>query len=140
MLEKLSGFESSRQERRFCSCSLLNVISHGRVRDPFPVYTGHAPACLGLCLCPPDVGSVPVPADIPFIWTSGRLVAGGWTWSATGQPVQFTDWGRGQGGRPQPDNREGNEVCLAVLNRFYPGDGITWHDIACHHQKAFICE
>lgn len=43
-------------------------------------------------------------------------------------------------GRPQPDNREnGKEFCLAVLNNFY-NDGIRWHDVACHHEKAIICE
>ena len=42
-------------------------------------------------------------------------------------------------GRAQPDNREGNEVCLAVLNNFY-GDGVKFHDVACHHRKPVICE
>ena len=28
-------------------------------------------------------------------------------------------------GRPQPDNREGDESCLAVLNNFY-NDGVRW--------------
>ena len=41
--------------------------------------------------------------------------------------------------RPQPDNREGDEFCLAVLNDFYD-DGVTFHDIACHHEKPVICE
>ena len=47
--------------------------------------------------------------------------------------------------RPQPDNREqiqqngGEEACLAVLNNFY-GDGIKWHDVACHHEKPIVCE
>ncbi len=35
---------------------------------------------------------------------------------------------------------EGNdEACLAVLDGLY-GDGLTWHDIACHHVKPVICE
>ena len=42
-------------------------------------------------------------------------------------------------GRPQPDNREGNERCLGVLNNFYQ-DGVKFHDIACHHRKPVICE
>lgn len=47
-------------------------------------------------------------------------------------------------GRPQPDNREeiqngAPENCLAILNNFY-GDGINWHDVACHHRKPFVCE
>ena len=48
-------------------------------------------------------------------------------------------------GQRQPDNREKihqggeDEACLAVLNNFY-GDGIKWHDVACHHEKPIICE
>ena len=42
-------------------------------------------------------------------------------------------------GRPQPDNREGDEFCLAVLNNFY-ADGIRFHDVSCHHKKPVICE
>ena len=30
-------------------------------------------------------------------------------------------------GRAQPDNREGDETCLAVLNNFY-NDGVKFHD------------
>ena len=41
--------------------------------------------------------------------------------------------------RPQPDNREGDEVCLAVLNNFY-NDGVRFHDVSCHHRKPIICE
>ena len=47
--------------------------------------------------------------------------------------------------RKQPDNREKvqqggeDEACLAVLNNFY-GDGIKWHDVACHHEKPIVCE
>ena len=32
-----------------------------------------------------------------------------------------------------------DEACLAVLDGLY-GDGLTWHDIACHHIKPVICE
>ncbi len=42
-------------------------------------------------------------------------------------------------GFPQPDNREGNEFCLAVLNNFY-NDGVRFHDVSCHHLKPIICE
>lgn len=47
-------------------------------------------------------------------------------------------------GKSQPDNREelqngAKESCLGLLNNFY-GDGIHWHDVACHHRKPFICE
>ena len=41
--------------------------------------------------------------------------------------------------RPQPDNRETDEVCLAVLNNFY-NDGVRFHDVSCHHRKPIICE
>ena len=47
--------------------------------------------------------------------------------------------------RKQPDNREQEqqggeqEACMAVLNNFY-GDGIKWHDVACHHEKPIVCE
>ncbi|XP_043192134.1 perlucin-like [Amphibalanus amphitrite] len=79
---------------------------------------------------------------IEFIWTSGRRGPGGqFVWGHGGPVGGYTNWGRtGGAGTPQPDNREGREECLAVLNRFYPGDGITWHDIACHHKKHFVCE
>ena len=40
--------------------------------------------------------------------------------------------------RPQPDNRVGNEFCVAILNNFY-GDGIKFHDVACHHTKPALC-
>ena len=42
-------------------------------------------------------------------------------------------------GRAQPDNREGDETCLAVLNNFY-NDGVKFHDVSCHHPKPIICE
>ena len=32
-----------------------------------------------------------------------------------------------------------SESCLAVLNNFY-SDGVSWHDVACHHQKRIVCE
>ena len=39
----------------------------------------------------------------------------------------------------QPDNREGGESCMAVLNNFY-GDGIKWHDVSCHTRAMLVCE
>lgn len=44
----------------------------------------------------------------------------------------------------QPDNAEydingTNESCLSVLNNVY-NDGIAWHDVACYHEKPFVCE
>jgi len=81
----------------------------------------------------------------------------GWFWSAnqarlaptnSNPAQQFHDWSQTGGfrpPRPQPDNRENvqqngaEEACLAVLNNFY-GDGIKWHDVACHHEKPIVCE
>jgi hypothetical protein len=40
---------------------------------------------------------------------------------------------------PQPDNRDGDEICIGVLNNFY-ADGIKWHDVGCQHKKPTICE
>ncbi|XP_071535740.1 uncharacterized protein [Panulirus ornatus] len=87
---------------------------------------------------------------LPYIWTSGnRLHAPyktnlyNWLWAATGNQATYYNWGQTGmvPGRPQPDNNENdNEQCLSVINRFYPGDGITWHDIGCHHMKPIICE
>merc|ERR1712088_626429 len=79
----------------------------------------------------------------------------GWFWSAnqarlspTNSTTRFHDWSFTGGfnpPRPQPDNREKvqqggeDEACMAVLNNFY-GDGIKWHDVACHHEKPIVCE
>lgn len=56
------------------------------------------------------------------------------------QPWSYT----GNNKRPQPDNAElaingTPESCLAVLNNVYK-DGLHWHDVACYHPKAFVCE
>jgi len=108
--------------------------------------------------------------NLKYIWTSGRLCdfkgcgdredlqpisVNGWFWSGSGtkmsatnqkprnwtyQPWSFT----GNNKRPQPDNAELDingtpESCLAVLNNVYK-DGLHWHDVACYHPKAFVCE
>ncbi|XP_037795995.1 uncharacterized protein LOC119591334 isoform X1 [Penaeus monodon] len=76
---------------------------------------------------------------LPWIWTSGQLKNHGFAW-ASGEEFVGLNWSHTGGNhRPQPDNREGNENCLGVLNNVYD-DGIKWHDIACHHDKAIICE
>lgn len=107
--------------------------------------------------------------NVPYFWTSGRLcdfdgcdrpdffpkIINGWFWSAnqarlspTNSTRAFHDWSFTGGWNPprrQPDNREqiqqngDSESCMAVLNNFY-GDGIKWHDVACHHEKPVICE
>jgi len=107
-----------------------------------------------------------IDGSVPYFWTSGRKcnfggcdkpeffpkLINGWFWSANQVKMpptngnQFHDWSHtGGAGRPQPDNREQvqqggeEEACMAVLNNFY-GDGIRWHDVACHHEKPIICE
>lgn len=108
--------------------------------------------------------------DIPFIWTSGRLCdfkgcenradlepkkLHGWFWSATRGKMTQTDkiplgwsynpWSpTGHKKIRQPDNAEfdingTSESCMSILNNVY-GDGIAWHDIACYHEKPFVCE
>lgn len=44
----------------------------------------------------------------------------------------------------QPDNAEHKlnttpEDCLALLHNVYK-DGIKFHDVACYHPKATVCE
>merc|ERR1711874_345056 len=62
-------------------------------------------------------------------WPSGRSY----------NNVNWSNTGGARPPRPQPDNREGDEVCLAVLNNFY-NDGVRFHDVSCHHRKPIICE
>lgn len=107
---------------------------------------------------------------MPFIWTSGRLCdfkgcenrpdlepknLFGWFWSATNKKIAKTDtvppnfnynpWSKtGHKRVKQPDNAEfdingTSESCLSVLNNVYD-DGINWHDVACYHEKPFVCE
>ncbi|XP_071535749.1 uncharacterized protein [Panulirus ornatus] len=77
---------------------------------------------------------------LEFIWTGGYRRGYHFQWPS-GYPFYGLNWSyTGANGHPQPDNREnGKEFCLAVLNNFYK-DGIKWHDVACHHEKAIICE
>ncbi|XP_069162180.1 uncharacterized protein [Procambarus clarkii] len=76
---------------------------------------------------------------LEYIWTGGVISSGGFRW-LNGEPFNVNDWSHTGGfGRPQPDNREGNESCLAILNNVY-GDGVKWHDVACRHPKPVICE
>ncbi|KAK4879998.1 hypothetical protein RN001_008144 [Aquatica leii] len=108
--------------------------------------------------------------DVPYIWTSGRLCdfkgcenradlepknVYGWFWSANRAKISPTNqipsgfgynpWSRtGHKKQPQPDNAEFDinsttESCLSILNNVY-NDGIAWHDVACYHEKPFVCE
>ncbi|XP_069193977.1 uncharacterized protein [Procambarus clarkii] len=77
---------------------------------------------------------------ISDIWTSGnKRNSRSWSWlSGTSSP--YSNWSStGRRGLPQPDNDEGNEDCLAVLNNLY-NDGVTWHDSSCFHLRRVICE
>jgi len=74
-----------------------------------------------------------------YIWTGGVKAGSGWRWSSGGSFSGLNWSSTGGARRPQPDNREGNENCLAILNDFYR-DGIKWHDVSCHHTKPIICE
>jgi len=116
------------------------------------------------------IKSVVLREKLPYIWTSGRmcdfkgcenrtdlepLITNGWFWPANGVKLAPTDkkpagwsyqpWSpTGHKKVPQPDNAEFDinnttEACLGVLNNVYK-DGVQWHDIACYHTKAVICE
>ncbi|XP_045608499.2 lymphocyte antigen 75-like [Procambarus clarkii] len=77
---------------------------------------------------------------ISDIWTSGnKRNSRSWSWlSGTSSP--YSNWSStGRRGLPQPDNEDGNEDCLAVLNNHY-NDGVTWHDSSCFHLRRVICE
>merc|ERR1719367_22068 len=74
-----------------------------------------------------------------YFWTGGKVNNGNIRWPS-GRRYNSVNWSNtGGAGRPQPDNREGDEFCLAVLNNFY-ADGIRFHDVSCHHKKPVICE
>ena len=88
-----------------------------------------------------------------FLYRRQPKIINGWFWSGSGEKMPpsnqrsggFPNWSHtGGSGKPQPDNREaeegtGQESCVGILNNFY-GDGIKWHDVACHHQKPWVCE
>jgi len=83
-----------------------------------------------------------------YMWTGGRIDhnAGVVTWPSGAREGYVRGqrfWSHTGGKKPtpeaQPDNRDGNEICIGVLNNFY-ADGIKWHDVACHHKKPTICE
>ncbi|XP_014214148.1 uncharacterized protein LOC106643501 [Copidosoma floridanum] len=108
--------------------------------------------------------------DVPYIWTSGRVcdfkgcenrkdlepkALYGWFWSANREKMSPTNqvplgwnynpWSQtGHNKVHQPDNAEfeingTKESCMAILNNVY-NDGIAWHDVACYHEKPFVCE
>ena len=85
----------------------------------------------------------PLPAisEIMSIWTAGKFRQGAFHW-ANNSPVSagYTRWSkRGSIRRPQPDNAEGFEDCIAVMNDMF-NDGVAWHDEQCNYRKHFVCE
>lgn len=83
-----------------------------------------------------------------YFWTGGRIAhdIGTVTWPSgkregyiRGQRFWSPTGGKKPEPEPQPDNRDGNEICIGVLNNFY-ADGVKWHDVSCHHRKPTICE
>merc|ERR1719278_385628 len=69
-----------------------------------------------------------------YLWTGGAVRGGRITWPS-GSRRQGVAWSHtGADGRQQPDNRVGNEHCLAVLNNFY-NDGVKFHDVSCHRAR-----
>jgi len=75
-----------------------------------------------------------------YFWTGGKVNNGNGIKWPSGKRYNDVNWSNTGGAkRPQPDNREGDEFCLAVLNNFY-ADGIRFHDVSCHHRKPIICE
>ncbi|XP_069972562.1 uncharacterized protein [Penaeus vannamei] len=85
------------------------------------------------------ISSIVAGDRMKYIWTGGVRQNYKWLWPSGAVFVGLNWSPTGGDGRPQPDNREGRELCLAILNNFYD-DGIRWHDIACHHEKPIICE
>merc|ERR1712180_189867 len=74
-----------------------------------------------------------------YFWTGGKVRGRTISWPS-GRNYNNVNWSNtGGANRRQPDNREGNEFCLAVLNNFY-NDGVRFHDVACHHKKPVICQ
>merc|ERR1712079_313013 len=74
-----------------------------------------------------------------YFWTGGKVNGRNISWPSR-KRYNDVNWSNTGGAkRPQPDNREGDEFCLAVLNNFY-ADGIGFHDVSCHHRKPIICE
>ena len=65
-------------------------------------------------------------------WTSGSDEGheGHWTWTATGQPVNFTRWGR-----KQPDGGPVQNHLMVTKS------GLYWHDWEGNYgHEFFICE
>jgi len=74
-----------------------------------------------------------------YFWTGGKVRGRNVSWPS-GRRYNNINWSHtGGAGRAQPDNRERDEVCVAVLNNFY-NDGVRFHDVSCHHKKPIICE
>ncbi|XP_053655708.1 uncharacterized protein [Cherax quadricarinatus] len=85
------------------------------------------------------VSNILLAYNVADSWTSGNKFSTYWQW-LSGISSSYTNWSvTGRLGLPQPDNEEGNELCLAVLNNRY-NDGVTWHDLNCLSLTPVICE
>ena len=60
-----------------------------------------------------------------YFWTGGNVRGRSISWPSGRQynGVEWSHTGGARPPRPQPDNREGNEFCVGVLNNFYR-DGV----------------
>jgi hypothetical protein len=60
--------------------------------------------------------------DFTYWWTSGSdvEVENKWVWTATGQPVQYTNWAPGE-----PNNVKGNEHYIGIR---VEGRTVKWFD------------
>ncbi|CAG0919637.1 unnamed protein product [Notodromas monacha] len=94
---------------------------------------------------------------IKYIWTSGKLcdfpgcdradlqpiLTNGWFWSGSGAKLYPPGFDGSNWGISQPDQREGQESCVAMLNPSVynePSGQFAWHDILCSYPKPFVCE
>ncbi|XP_058837792.1 C-type lectin 37Db-like [Topomyia yanbarensis] len=72
-----------------------------------------------------------------IIWLGASDLAqeGTYVWHATGARLQYANWHPGQ-----PDNYQGNEHCLALMN--IPGQGWKWNanDGPCVGEHYFVCD
>lgn len=81
-------------------------------------------------------------AGIKHVWISGKKDNLSFKWR-DGKTVGecYENWSRdGSLHIRQPDNAQGNEYCMAMLNNHFDNDGIVWHDVPCHEKKSFVCQ
>ncbi|XP_058837790.1 perlucin-like [Topomyia yanbarensis] len=74
-------------------------------------------------------------STITWLGASDLAREGTYIWHATGIRLQYTNWRPGQ-----PDNMNGIEHCLALMN--IPEQGWIWHgnDGPCENEHYFVCD